>query len=237
MSWRRIAGWGMLCLALAITAAVIWAKNPLPSAPLDRPLSAMTIPVEGPLRIVVFGTSLSYDEDWTTVYRDQLEICLDHPVEVTVVAKPGAGSTWALGEVPSVRAVMPHLVLAEFAINDADLRDGVWPEKGYQQHLELARLLTEPPSAPAVLWMTMSPAHGLRGWLRPRLDLHYTNYRRLAEATDTALLDLWPRWLALPEPARTFSDGLHPTSEQATSLIVPPLLSATAMAFERECAI
>ncbi len=236
MSWWRIAGWGMFGLALGIAVLVIWPKNTFRSVPADRPLATMAFPDESPLRIVVFGTSLSHNEAWTWTYGDQLENCLDHPVEVTVIAKPGAGSTWALGEVSSVRAVKPHLVLAEFAVNDADLRDGVWPAKGYQQHLDLARLLTEPPSAPAVLWMTMSPTHGLRGWQRPRLDVHYLDYRRLAEATDTALLDLWPRWLALPEPARTFSDGLHPTSEQATSLIVPPLLTATALAFKRECA-
>ena len=120
-------------------------------------------------------------------------------------------------------AAAPDLVLMEFAINDADMRDGVPLAVARAQHDAILARLSQALPDTQVLLMTMSPAHGLRGWMRPLLARHYAQYRDLAEAHGAGLLDLYPRWLAAPPAVRRFGDGLHPGNEAVRAVLLEPL--------------
>ncbi len=219
MTRIRLAAVVLLLVGL-ISAALVATRGPDPA---DREVS-LSVPDDRPLHIVLFGTSLTHDEVWTHELKVRLESRLDRGVRLDVLAKPGAGSTWAVQQVDRVVALKPDWVLVEFAINDADIRDGLSLTDARAMHESLLRQLRENlPNAETVL-MTMSPAQGLRGMLRPRLGAHYRQYRDLADQFDIGLVDLYSRWLALPRASRGLQqDGLHPDPQVAASLIVPVL--------------
>lgn len=218
---RKGAVWGAFALASLLgLAAVSWALRGAP-APQDRSV-ALPPPTEDGLQIVVLGTSLSHREIWPTALAEALTACWGHPVPMTVIARPGAAVDWGLTQVAQVAGAQPDIVLVEFAINDADLRDGHSLGAARRLHGQLlTELQTALPEA-AIVLMTMSPAHGLRGLMRPRLGAHYLQYRTLAETYDVGLIDLFPHWLALPRAARGLqADGLHPDPQVAADLIAP----------------
>ena len=219
--------------ALAVIGAGLWAgalwrgPGPLAGGPRDLPV-ALTA-AAAPLRITVFGTSLSSARyDWPAVLEAQLATCgaqgADFGAEIAVLAQPGADIRWAAGQVDQVLATAPDLVLMEFASNDADLRDGVGRSQARRQTAEVvAALQAAGPDAPAIALVTMGPAAGLRGVLRPRLAGHYAGYRALAEAQSLGLVDLEARWRALGRGERGMDDGLHPDPATARAVIVPAL--------------
>ncbi|WP_165612634.1 SGNH/GDSL hydrolase family protein [Limimaricola pyoseonensis] len=181
--------------------------------------------------MALLGTSLSARYDWPARLGARLTACLGRPVMVEVVARPGAHSGWGVAQVGRVAALRPDLVLIEFAINDADLRDGrSLAQAGAAHRAIVAGLRAQRPGA-AIALMTMSPAQGPRGWMRPRLGAHLAQYRDLAAALDLGLVDLTPRWRALPRAARGLkADGLHPEPGVAAAVILPVLARAIATA-------
>ena len=192
MTWR-IA----LVLAAILGGAALFFFGPArPSNDIgDRPLAPLP---QGPLRIVAFGTSLTAKNDWPDALGPVLETCRGAPVEIRRVAKPGAGSAWALGDVDAVIAAAPDLVLLEFAINDAEIRKGAALATARETHDRILTALKAGLPEAQILLMTMNPAHGLRGLARPYLADHYAQYRALAESHGVGLLDLYPRWRAAP---------------------------------------
>lgn len=225
----------VLALGLGLWATPAW-RGPAPAQipPADRPMGAL--PAEGPLRITAFGTSLTARASWPDALAGRLSDCLGREVAVTRVARPGASVEWGLGQVGAVRETEPHGVLVEFAINDADLTDGLSPGRAMAAHRELvAELRAGQPDLPVAL-MTMSPAAGPRGLVRPRLARHYADYAVLAEEEGTGLVDLAARWRALPRGDRGLADGLHPEDTVATSVIVEPLAAYLAAAAGGSCA-
>lgn len=181
---------------------------------------------DDPLRITVFGTSLSSNPQvWPDRVAALLSDCSKREVLVERMAAPGMGSAWALGQIEAVAALQPDVVLIEFAINDADVLDGVSPEQAAEQHGELLIGLREALPDAALVLMTMSPAQGPRGWLRPWLANHYAQYRSLAEEFGIGLIDLYPRWLVMGRDRRGLdADGLHPDPDTAARVIVPMIV-------------
>lgn len=228
----RGAGWffsivGLVCLML------LWPKAV--STPQDRALPA-PLRAAGELKIVVLGTSLTARYDWPAQLETKLAACLDRPVEVETVARPGASVAWGVEQVATVLDLEPDLVLVEFAINDADLRDGVGRNRARELTTYLLAALAAAPAPPQVALMTMSPAQGLRGWLRPELARRYGDYRVLAAAAGTGLVDLYPRWLARPRAERGLGDdGLHPDPGVVAEMIVPVLAEYIGQAAGRSC--
>ncbi len=189
-------------------------------------LSAVAQNDNHPLRITAFGTSLTADPQiWPAQLAQQLTSCRTAPVHVTAIAGPGMGSAWGLQQLDRVTASRADLILLEFSINDGDARDGVSLTTSRQQHQALiAQLQTSLPDVPIVL-MTMSPAHGPRGWVRPRLRAFYQLYTELAAEFDLALVDHYARWRARPRDARGLDvDGLHPDPTVAAQVILPQLM-------------
>lgn len=182
----------------------------------------LALPEGRALRLAVLGTSLSRDETWPEAVAERLRGALGVPVTLSVVASNGAGSDWGLTQAGVIAEVQPDLLLVEFAINDADVTDGRSLREAARLHAALVAELRAAAPGTAIALMTMSPAQGLRGLARPRLRAHYLQYRALAEDLGLGLIDLYPRWLALPRDARGLSaDGLHPDPETATRLIAP----------------
>lgn len=210
---------GAVLLALG---AALWVARSVP-APQDRP-AALSLPAGRPLRITLLGTSLSHGEIWPDSLRRALQARLNQPVDLSIMARPGAGSRWGRDQARRAAERAPDWVLIEFAINDADIRDGQSLAGARRSHAALVQdLRALQPQADIVL-LTMSPAQGLRGLLRPRLGAHYRQYRELAATLDLGLVDLYPRWRALPGATRGLqADGLHPDPQTAADLIVPVL--------------
>lgn len=218
---RRV---GLACAALLLLlTGLFWTARPA-LLPQDLPVT-LALPEARALRITLLGTSLSHEQVWPERLRRRLEDHLNHPVVLGFVTRPGAGSRWGQGQVQQVVAQNPDWVLVEFAINDADIRDGQNLDAAQRSHVALLQDLQKARPEAAIVLMTMSPAQGLRGLLRPCLGAHYRQYRTLAERFELGLVDLYPRWLALPAAARGLqADGLHPEPQVAATLIVPILL-------------
>lgn len=223
--------------AVLVAAGSLWQGGLSgPGLPVDRvlpPLTAATGPTAPPLRLAVFGTSLTAGSRWPEATAAALERCLDRPVVLIRRARPGAGSAWGRTETAQLAANDPDIVLIEFAINDADLRDGIGLATARANHLAILAALAASRSGgmPEVrlVLMTMSPAEGLRGLLRPGLGRHYAAYRTLAAETGetgmgAGLVDLYSRWRALPQSARGLTDGLHPEDAVAQAVILPVLV-------------
>jgi lysophospholipase L1-like esterase len=214
----------VLCAVLLVVAALWQGRLPGAGRPLDRPALPPMSASDAPLRLAVFGTSLTAGSQWPEAVAAALERCLGRPMELVRIARPGAGSGWGRRQVPLVVRARPDLVLIEFAINDADLRDGIGRVAAVANHRAILAALAEGlPQARFVL-MTMSPAEGLRGLLRPGLARHYAAYQKIAAEAGVGLVDFYPRWRALPRAARRLDDGLHPADAAAQEVIVPVLV-------------
>ncbi len=201
--------------------AAVW-RAPQPGPPADRPIPLSDA---SPLKVVAMGTSLTALYDWPDRLQDALAHCLGRPVTVTRIAEPGRPVTWGRDQIDTVLAENADLILIEFAINDADIRDGVPLAASIDTHAEILNALRAAQPRPQVMLMTMSPAHGLRGLIRPRLWAHYQSYRDLAGRFDTGLVDAYPRWLAQPGWKDAFADGLHPTAEATNRVLLPAILN------------
>lgn len=174
-----------------------------------------------PLRLAVFGTSLTANDRWPEGAADTIAANLGRPVSLLRVARAEADSGWAVQQTDRLRAFGPHLVVVEFAINDADIVDGVSLRKSVTNHRTLLDALGRETGA---ILMTTNPARGLRGWIRPCLGAHYAAYRSLAAETGAGLLDLAPRWeTVLRETPGALPDGLHPAKGLGEQVIAPAL--------------
>lgn len=174
-----------------------------------------------PFVLGVLGTSLSNRRyDWPDALGAALSQCLSRPVAVQRFVKNGASSAWGKTQGAAVRAANPDLILVEFAINDADLRDGVRLEESQANH---EKILQDLEGLKTVL-LTMSPPQGFRGALRPRLGAYEASYPVLAAEYGAGFVDLGAHWTALPRDARGLErDGLHPAPDVARAVIVPVL--------------
>lgn len=229
----------LLLLLLILVAGGLWAAGRTaglyasePPAPVHRMPDALPAPGTGPFRIVALGTSLTARGDWPDSLGARLSACAGRPVTVERVARAGAGSNWGRDQVAAVLALSPDLVLIEFAINDADLRDGVSLARARDNHLALiAALEAGRPGLPLML-MTMNRAEGLRGLMRPRLAAHHAQYRDLAAGQGpgqgVGLIDLAPLWAAALAAGRgpeLLPDGLHPTDAAVAEIALPAMVA------------
>lgn len=199
-------------------------------APADSPLARAQLP-DRPLRIVALGTSLTARSVWPEGLASELARCLGRKVSVIRIAKPGAGSDWGLTQVTKVLEARPDIVVLEFAINDADVLDGVSLDGSVARHLQLIGRLTGGQGHPAILLMTTNPTLSpWRSLQRPWLGDYYMAYRALAAQTGSGLADLWPRWAS-----SIAGDGLHPDPGAEAALAVPVLLRLIGDRYGRHC--
>ncbi|MFT3968058.1 MAG: SGNH/GDSL hydrolase family protein [Sphingobium sp.] len=176
------------------------------------------------------GTSLTARATWPALLRDALADALHRPVEMEVVARPGATTNWMVEASRQSRAIAPTLVLLEGATNDAALHRGLTLSQSRANIRQILRRLAAATDPAHILVMAMNPAFGLRGLIRHRLD-HFSDMH-LAEAIDAGAraVDCRPLWRAMPrtERRRAIPDGLHPRAEAAGALVTPALLQIIA---------
>jgi acyl-CoA thioesterase-1 len=181
-----------------------------------------------PLTIVALGTSLTEGSDWPQRLGAGLAACWDRPVRVESVAASGMTSTWGLQQIERVAAFRPNIVLIEFAMNDANWRRFVSPDRSRANIVAIGRGLRERLPAARLFLMTTNIVHGLRGMMRPNVGAYYEQYRAIAASEGFGLIDLAPVWAALPRETlrRAVPDGVHPTPDAFGEIALPALLAA-----------
>ena len=219
-------------IVATVVVFVVWPNfRPVPQI-RDRALPVLP-DGDAPLIVVAFGTSLTSRGRWPDLLGERLARCLDRPVAMHTIAKPAAGSDWAIRAVPDVVARKPDLVLLEFSMNDADLLDGVSLAASGRQHTTLLEELDKALPNLRVLLMTMNPVTGLQRLKRPRLQAYYDIYHALSETQNTGLADMAPRWAALPKGWSV--DGVHPETDIAGQILPGVLAEMIAAAQGSDC--
>ena len=228
--WRR-----GLAVALIIWFGTKLVFSPYSKVVSDRLLSADALRGKIPVVIAFMGTSLTAGSPWPDHVAGVLAVCVTHPVRALRFGQGGATSVWGLSQIEGVIAAGPDIVVMEFAINDADLRHGLSLSASEDNHHAMLTRLKQGLPKTRIVLMTTNPALGLRRLLRPRLPAYYALYHQLAAENNTGLIDLTPRWLAVPNMAQDLTDGLHPTDTAALSVVVPVVTSYLAGVLGRGC--
>ena len=211
----------------------------LPQVP-DPPHDIALAPVSSRpsnLRIVAFGTSLTARSTWPQAVGAALSDCTGSSVTVLKLARPGAGSTWAKSQISALLALKPDLVVMEFAINDADLHDGLSPGNSRQATREIVQSLRGAMPGLPVLLLTTNPVAGIARLQRPLLPLYYQSYASVAADTNTGLVDGYARWLQREDWKSALADGVHPAPEAEAELYASPIAATIAKAFGWSCSI
>jgi lysophospholipase L1-like esterase len=186
------------------------------------------------LHLVAAGTSLTSRGFWPDDLGARLGRCLGVPVVVDRVAKAGANSDWGLAQVPGIVALSPDLVLIEFAINDADMLDGVALERSRGNLRAIIAGVRDGQPEALIVVASTNPVSGLRGAKRPFLGEYFAAARSVAEGTGAAFFDGTARWRADPQPG-DLSDGLHPADAAAARVVAPALASFLGAAYGKDC--
>lgn len=223
---------GLLLTLLA--AAVVFRQAPGPEAPRDRIVRA-TGPAPEHLAGVAFGTSLTALALWPVELEARLAGCGFGAASVIVRARPGANSAEGLAMLGSEGAGPFHLALIEFAINDADMIDGVAQAASLQNHREIIHALRARHPGIAVVLLTTNPVTGLQRLKRPKLMAYGDLYVQLAAEEGVSLFDGTARWRN-GDPGRDgLADGLHPDPALEARLYSRPLADTVARIFGRDC--
>ena len=170
------------------------------------------------------GTSLTQRGSWAETLARSMASCVEAAVTVERFAAAGRGSDWGVAQLDRIISARPTIVLVEFAINDADVLDGVSLSTSRKNHEEIVDRLRAADPAIAVFLVTTNPVHGPRGWVRPYLTEYYRLYRDIAQTKAVGLIDLYPVWrtaLAADDRDRLIPDGLHPTEAAFTRVALP----------------
>lgn len=193
----------------------------------------------GPLKIVVYGTSLTASGAW--VSRMNTWLGAEYPGKITLIISglSGRNSATGLAQLESkVLAHNPDVVFIEFAMNDAFLYSDGTPQLGVEDAranlLAMIDAIKSHNAQAEIILQTMntvwdSPSGSNQSaTLRPNLAAYYQMYREVAAARGLMLIDHHPNWDALQrnDPS-TFQgyvpDGVHPNSEGISKVMVPLL--------------
>ncbi len=192
-----------------------------------RASDATVVPRNGAVTILALGTSLTANFGWPAKLGQVLSQCLARQVEIEVRAVAGANSEQAERQFNSRRIPKPDIVLVEFASNDANFLNGVTLSQSRRNHNALVARIHADAEHSKIVLMTMNPAFGLRGWLRPSLGDYNAMYWDLAASNHLNLADLnkvWNEFLAATGHKEHLPDGLHPTQVSANKVVLPVLL-------------
>ncbi len=230
LSRRLVLALVVPLLALVAALYVVWPADPVAMRP------APPVPLlDRPLRIAVMGTSLTARYRWPDELAAILSRCMPQPVQLQRFAESGQGSDWGEQEAQQVRRFNPDLVLIEFLANDADILSLRTIGGSRASHARIIATLQSRGARPVIVLVTTSPAAGPRGVVRFRLPRFNAMYAALAQDQALGLVDTVPRWrTALEENpwVLVMPDGLHPTQEWQSRVMLAELVAALADALD-----
>ena len=226
---RRGAVW-LALLAVLAGIYIAWPR----AVPLPRDVSfSAPLPEDRPLRIAAIGTSLTARALWPDALAIALESCGGGMVELSRLAEAGAHSGQGRVKAETAAEGAPDLVIVEFAINDADLWDGLSLGDSRANHEAIIATLRSASPETAIVLMTTNPLRGIRRLTRPRLAAYYNSYHEMAATLGTGLFDGYARWRA--QGTEGIEDGLHPLPAIEAELITQPLVRLIAEGYGLRC--
>lgn len=186
------------------------------------------------IRIVAYGTSLTEGGSWVNDLKIKCDLLF--PQQTTVINSGGSGqwSKWGVENLKDkVLSHRPDIVFIEFAVNDSVTRfqSNVREAKNNLEFM-INQILLKNNSCEIIL-MTMTPADkhpiGHRSH-RTNIEDYYEMYRAVAKQKNLLLIDFYPIWKSLQQsnPAlyeQYMPDGIHPTDEGNTNIMVPHLFN------------
>lgn len=232
---RRRAPWRILALTgvAGLAGLVLWiTPHPPAGPPRDRALTPRTAG-PGAIGIVTLGTSLTLRATWPEALAAALRRCAGRPVTLDRHARAGATSGWGRDEAAAVAGTAPDLVTIEFAINDADLLDGIGRSDATANIEAIVERLRGANPAVRIVLLTTNPVTGLGRLTRPRLVRFQADYHELAERLNLGLVDGRARWQGADRAA--IRDGVHPDPAAEAERMTPPLLAVAARALRLDC--
>jgi lysophospholipase L1-like esterase len=180
------------------------------------------------VRLLALGTSLTARGGWLQPLATALGWTWRRPVQAINMGGPGRTSAWGLARLADAARVRADIALIEFASNDADVRRAITPARSRANLAALIDGLRTADGTTRIFVMTMSPALGLRGLLRPALADYYRGYHEVAAARRAELIDIYAAWrrLSPAELHAAIPDGLHPTAAAHRRITLPTILAA-----------
>ena len=232
----RTAVGTLLFVGLALTAITVWPDfSRRPEGMIhDRPFYAHK-QNSTPLRIVVFGTSISARAEWPDALASALQNCGLVSVQVLRNVKAGANSSWGLSQAEWLGQQNPDLVIVEFAINDADILDGLSLGDSRRNHDEIIRILQERAPNTAIMLLSTNPVTGLARLKRPFLSRYYDAYGAISDETNIGMIDGYGRWMRLQGWYADMPDGVHPLPDVDAQVLTLPIARAIATGFGATC--
>jgi lysophospholipase L1-like esterase len=248
VSFRRRRSFLVAALVLAATLPTSLVVSRLIAAS-DEPLAEVgvpepprsRIPTRGAINLLVLGSSLSARSDWPEDLRDRLEErlkdCAPAGVELRVIGKGGADSAWGLAQLSAGLDFRPDVVLIEFTINDADIRNRMSRGESERNHGRIIDMLKETHPEAAIYLLRLNRAHGPRALLRPSLARYERLLPEIARRLSVGFVDLRAEWSDRwkNDGYRSLPDGLHPTDAAAREVNVARILSIVGGVLQADC--
>ena len=179
--------------------------------------------------MVCYGTSLTSGSGWVKMLGKELPgWCVINS------GKGGMNSTWGIDNFEDrVLTYNPHIVLMEFAVNDAYTKEDFYRRSSFTESLAnirnmISRLRCE------VYYMTMNPPLDMfiqgrnPAEDRPYWRDYYKIHRRVAHEMDAKIINITSRWQVLDTEdfLRYAPDGLHPNELASREITIPTILEA-----------
>lgn len=187
------------------------------------------------LDVLVMGTSLTRRALWPERLKGATLPCGFRVRSVTVAAVAGAGSRHGLTLVQRLTGPAPDVAIIEYAINDADLVDGIRPGESRANHRRIIAGLRRHNPDVAVVLLATNPVQGLQRLKRPFLARYHRDYAMLALEAGASFFDGPARWAAATLSGGAIPDGLHPDPEAEARLYTAPIRDMLGQGFERSC--
>jgi lysophospholipase L1-like esterase len=154
---------------------------------------------------------------------------------VTAMGRAGAGSVAGVAIVNAYRPKGIDVAILEYAINDADIVDGLSRHESMKKHRQMIASLRSNYPGIAIVLMATNPVRGIQRLKRPALMTYYGDYLTLAKVEGVSFFDGPARW-SDPHVAKVATpDGIHPDPEIEATLYGSPLVAMIARLLGRPC--
>lgn len=185
--------------------------------------------------IALFGTSLARRAEWPGRIAGRPSPCGRGVIDVTVWGRPGAGSRHGMAVAGQGFRAHHDVVILEYAINDADLFDGISRAESTANHRSMIAAIRNANPDAAIILMATNPVRGLQWLQRPFLAGYYRDYARLADEMNVSFFDGTARWRIAGTDRRNLPDGLHPDPAAEAALYHDGLLTMITRITEPSC--